>query len=156
VNLCNKYHKCGNNIRVEVAAVHTVPHPFTTTISHRAEPTLASLLKPPPSCSLEDKKDECSQAWHAVASRRVMQQAPIWEVADELGPYMKKLGKDLFGCPVPESEMAVCSKLFTDPAGIYNLKPDPSGVCANKAPQLTSDVDRSGKSCSWKQHNNII
>jgi hypothetical protein len=143
VSLCNKYRKCGNDIRVEVASVRTVPFPFTKTVSYKAEPTLASLLKSPPNCSL--KEDECFNAWTAVASRKIFQQAPIWEIANDLGPYMKRLGKNLFGCPVPDGKLDICSSLFRDLAGIYNLVPDPSGVCTNNAPPLKLDVDRSGK-----------
>jgi hypothetical protein len=97
LDLSNKYRKCDSNLlAVEVSSVRVIPYTSIKTVNFRAEPSLSSLLKPLPSCSLPPA--DCDSVWNTL-SRAAGEQGRIWEIAADLGPHLQSVGKELFGCP---------------------------------------------------------
>jgi hypothetical protein len=102
---------------------------FTKTIKMRAEPTLSALLKPPPSCALSGLT--CQLAWAEIGSRTDAHPPKIWQIAEDLGPYLQKLGKGLFGCPIPELGLGSCTPPYKYQDLSEAMSGDPSGVCTD-------------------------
>jgi hypothetical protein len=138
LHLCNNYRELRGTTRLEIASTRLVPpKPSATTINLRAEPSLASLLKVPPQCSLVER--ECDDAWWKVFRRRPFF-SPIWNVADELGPYLESIGVRLFGCHIREEYWSNC----VGPRASLDLSPylpiKPHNTCARNTPQ-TNRID---------------
>jgi hypothetical protein len=143
LDLRNEFRICDKNlVAAEVSSVRVVPYTSTKTINFRAEPSLPSLLTPPPICSLP--QIECNSVWHTL-STSAGEPGRIWEVAAELGPHLKNIGVELFGCPRPP-DIDRCGQLdpgyeLEDFNKYVSLQPQP--FCTTSTPNSTTSVVKS-------------
>jgi hypothetical protein len=133
LQLCSRYQTCGGMLRVEVASTKAVHIPYTKTISHRAKPSLSSLLSAPPMCSLSG--DECFSAWSRLGAIEGGGEAKIWQIAEDLGTHMRGKGIDLFGCGFPPEMLDHCSNGVPGTSPLVGedlpMPVEPHGECIN-------------------------
>jgi hypothetical protein len=67
--------------------------------------------------------------------------SPIWNVADELGPYVEKIGVRLFGCHIPEEYWNFCigPQVSVDLSAFLPIMP--RNTCARSASRVNGTVD---------------